>query len=156
MDKVDAENPFVKSYELHPRVKEACSDANGFIYVMDNEHLSSMNSSDSTEKINKLNENYKTELQILMNEVNPDLPLLVLSLKANDLASENFSMSDKKTLSCVDIVHIMELNKLKQDWLMRDCQIFQPKMKDIMFGFEWILNELDQRVLIKQQEILDD
>jgi len=131
-----------KAYEVQPRVKEACSSAHGFVYVIDNDHLSSLNGAESGEELIQLNENYKTELNVLMNEIGPDVPLLVLSLKTSSLKDMS-EPRDARSLSCVDIIHVLELNKLKQNWQVRSCQIFQPHMKDITLGFEWMLNELD-------------
>ena len=119
------------SYEINPQVREACSDADGFIYVIDN------NSKELTSQ--NTNNNYKTELNVLMKESKQDLPLLILSLKTDSEPTNN------KNLSCAQIVQFLELNKLDREWQIRDGLIFEPKMKGITLGFEWILNELDQK-----------
>ncbi len=145
------------TYELNPRVRDACSNAQGFIYVVDNENLYNQNTSTEHSAASKLNENYKQELNILMNEVSPSLPLLVLSLKATDLSAisqEELVNVNKKTLSCVEIIEILELNKLQQEWQLRNSQIFEPKMKDITLGFEWILNQMDQKFMSQQHSEL--
>lgn len=122
------------SYELNPQVKEACSNANGFIYVIDN------NNNNLTS-----NDNYRTELNILMKESNKNLPVLILSLKSDSI--NEVAISNKKTeLSCAQIVQFLELNKLNREWQIRNCQIFEQKMKGIVLGFEWLLNQLDQKL----------
>lgn len=145
---------------MNPRVKEACSNAHGFVYVIDNDHLSALNGSDVKDDMLQLNENYRTELNVLMNEIGADVPLLILSLKANSLknmtSDRRSGDAATKSLSCVDIIHVLELNKLKQNWQTRNCQIFQPRMKDITLGFEWILNELDLKCIDQQMESSTD
>lgn len=139
-----------KIYQLNPKVKEACSDAHGFVYVIDNDNLSSLNASSSKENIVILNENHKTELRMLMQETKNTKPLLILSLQVDDLTVSS-EEEQKKTMSCVDIIDILELGGLEHDWQLRNCQIFQPNMKDITLGFEWVLNELDQRFANQEQ-----
>ena len=129
-------------YELNPRVREACADAHGFVYVIDNNSLSM--------EFDKIGDNYRTELSILMREVDRKMPLLILSLNTNDLTQQG--SANKQRLSCVNIIELLELNRLEQEWQIRNCEIFQPKMKDIILGFEWILNELDQNNYLSQQQ----
>lgn len=155
-EKKDGISDGERSYELNPRVREACSNAHGFIYVIDNDNLSlNKNFGEIESKI----ENNRNELSILMKAVDNSLPLLVLSLKVNDLSDvsdKELCEINKKSLSCVDIINLLDLNKLKQDWQIRNCQIFQPKMKEIIFGFEWILNELDQKFLSQQDKDMNE
>jgi len=139
------------TYELNPRVREACSNAQGFIYVVDNENLFNQNATPEHSNSTKLNENYRQELNILMDQVSPSLPLLVLSLSTEE--GVNFN---KKTVSCVEIIEILKLNRLKQEWQLRNSQIFEPKMKDVTLGFEWILNKVDQKFMTSQQNELGE
>lgn len=153
------------SYELQPQVKEACLDASGFIYVIDNKHLASLAKENKNGcKSDALN-NYKLELDVLMKETNPDLPLLILSCSTNDQndlikQSTIDSLIDLKQvkrpeLSCIEIIKELEIHNLKRDWQIRNCEIFQHKMKDIILGFEWVLNELDQKYMLKQTETIN-
>ena len=130
------------TYEINPQVKEAISDADGFVYVIDNDLLSS--SSGESE----IYENYKTELNVLMQEAKKDLSVLILSCKTN--SNQEINKKSKDGLSCAKIVNLLQLYKLDRKWQMRNCQIFQEKMKDIVLGFEWILNELDQKFLMER------
>jgi hypothetical protein len=84
-----------------------------------------------------LTEAYKLELTTLMSETNKKLPLLILSCHTGDVDYES-------VLSCARIVQELELYKLEHDWQIRSCQIVEHKMKDIILGFEWIINELNQ------------
>lgn len=115
--------------QLNPQVKEACLDANAFIYVLDNK----------SDLVNSNRVNYMNELSILMNETRADVPVLILAL-STDTVSESVSMP------CAHMVRVLELDKLKQEWQLRKCHIFEPKMKTITHGFEWILNQLDQLI----------
>ncbi len=125
-------------YELNPQVRDVISDADGFVYVIDNnnDELSSTTSA----------LNYTTELKILMEEAKRDLPLLILSLKTDAPSGQKSNLKEtKKGLSCAQIVQILELNKLDREWQIRSGLIFEPMMKGITLGFEWILNELDHK-----------
>ena len=154
------------TYELQPQVKEACSDALGFVYVIDNKHLSNLRRSAKNSQNQNLIDNYRIELNVLMKEVNPSLPLLILSCNTNEASELNVRQStvdsfvndlDAKgnklnELSCVQIIQELELYKLNREWQIRNCELFQPKMKDIVLGFEWILNKLDQKYLSMRAE----
>jgi hypothetical protein len=142
-------------YELQPQVKEACSDADGFIYVIDNDHLGSISKehfknvgSDASASIKPI-DNYHIELNTLMKEANKNLPLLILSCGVSEQKSQH------SAFSCAQIVKELELNKTDREWQVRDCQIFQDKMKDITMGFEWLLNNLDQKYLMEQVELFE-
>lgn len=159
------ENNRIK-YELQPQVKEACSDAQGFIYVIDNKHLSNLQRSSKNNQNQNLIDNYRIELNVLMKEVDPSLPLLILSCNTNepnelnvnqstvDSFANNLNSNGKvlSDLSCVQIIQELELYKLNREWQIRNCEIFQHKMKDIVLGFEWLLNKLDQRYLSMRSE----
>ena len=159
------ENNRIK-YELQPQVKEACSDAQGFIYVIDNKHLSNLQRSSKNNQNQNLIDNYRIELNVLMKEVDPSLPLLILSCNTNepnelnvnqstvDSFANNLNSNGKVSsdLSCVQIIQELELYKLNREWQIRNCEIFQHKMKDIVLGFEWLLNKLDQRYLSMRSE----
>ena len=159
------ENNQIK-YELQPQVKEACSDAQGFIYVIDNKHLSNLQRSSKNNQNQNLIDNYRIELNVLMKEVDPNLPLLILSCNTNEPNELNFNQSTvdsfannlnsngkvSSDLSCVQIIQELELYKLNREWQIRNCEIFQHKMKDIVLGFEWLLNKLDQRYLSMRSE----
>jgi hypothetical protein len=159
------ENNQIK-YELQPQVKEACSDAQGFIYVIDNKHLSNLQRSFKNNQNQNLIDNYRIELNVLMKEVDPSLPLLILSCNTNepnelnvnqstvDSFANNLNSNGKVSsdLSCVQIIQELELYKLNREWQIRNCEIFQHKMKDIVLGFEWLLNKLDQRYLSMRSE----
>ncbi|CAF1099315.1 unnamed protein product [Brachionus calyciflorus] len=121
-------------YELQPQVKTACSDANGFVYIIDNIHLKSLIDRNDKEEI----ENYKYELSVLMREVKQKLPLLILSCSTNQ---DNKKMNG---ISCAQIVDALNLKDLDREWCIRDCEIFQDKLKDVALGFEWILNFINQ------------
>ena len=155
-------------YELHPQVRETCANASGFIYVVDTRHMASLEeimnesvkfgwtSPSSAGNIHNLNpiENYKLELNVLMKEVNPSLPLLILGCNADMQQPENLSRASASVmnggLSCVQIIEKLELFNLGQEWQIRNCNLFQHKLKEIVLGFEWILNKLDQNILIQQ------
>jgi hypothetical protein len=152
-------------YELQPQVKEACADASGFIYVIDNKHLSmfetnKMKNDKLSEAFNNLadpTENYIQELSVLMNEANREFPLLVLSCSANDQNTKmiNDQFNEKHNgLSCAQIVNKLKLYDLNCQWQIRNCQIFENKMKDIIIGFEWLLGKLDQKYLLEQAKNL--
>jgi hypothetical protein len=149
------------TYELQPQVREACADALGFIYVIDNKNLSKIKRTD----LNSYHiQNYKTELTVLMKQVNPNLPLLILSCNTNEEQNEKVStvdsfINDSKVksadLSCLDIIQELELHKLKNtEWQIRNCELFQHKMKDIVLGFEWMLNKLDQKYLTARSQFI--
>ncbi len=139
-------------FELSPQVREACSNCSGFIYVVDNKHLASLDQSSIKSQIPEPGnihnlspvDNYKLELNVLMKEVDPELPLLILGCYVNELEKKD------NDFSCVDIIEKLELFNLKQDWQIRNCDVFQPRLKDIMLGFEWMLGKLDQKYLLKQ------
>lgn len=133
------------AYEVQPQVKEACADGSGFIYVIDNQLLASLESDDA-QTTAKVIENYKLELFTLMKEANGELPLLILSCNTK-MPNEPRA---QPLLSCAQIVEMLELYKLEREWQIINCNIFQDKMKDIVMGFEWILNEIDQSFMIKQ------
>jgi hypothetical protein len=169
----DGEN-LNNEYELHPQVKETCANACGFIYVVDNKHLASLEAAMVAEtsvwampqpgNIHNLSpiDNYKLELNVLMKEVSADLPLLILGCNADmKQASDTTNMScmklttgegfgDGDGLSCVQIIEKLELFNLNQEWQIRNCNLFQHKLKEIVLGFEWILNKLDQKILLEQ------
>ncbi len=154
------------TYELQAQVKEACSDALGFIYVIDNKHLSNLVRASKNNQNQNLIDNYKIELNVLMKEVDPSLPLLILSCNTNEQSELNVNQSTvdsfannlklngkiSSELSCVQIIQELELYKLDREWQIRNCEIFQNKMKDIVLGFEWLLNKLDQRYLSVHSE----
>lgn len=129
------------SYELQPQVNDACSDATAFVYVIDNNLLSCLD--DNLDQL----ESYKLELNVLMRETRKDLPLLILSCNTNISGTTNECDPKIKGLSCAQIVEKLELYKLDREWQIRNCELFQHKMKDIVSGFEWILNKLDERYL---------
>jgi hypothetical protein len=71
---------------------------------------------------------------------------LILSLKTDAPSGQKSNLKEtKKGLSCAQIVQILELNKLDREWQIRSGLIFEPMMKGITLGFEWILNELDHK-----------
>ena len=142
---VDAQT---QEYEVLPQVRDACLDAAGFIYVIDNEYLANLDT-DSSE-CRKIIDNYKLELNILMQETNNQLPLLILSCNAKNLNKNTFN----KSMSCAQIIDKLELYNLKREWQIINCDIFQYQMKDIEMGFEWILNEIESGYLIKQFDYL--
>ena len=157
------------TYELQPQVRDACSDARGFIYVIDNKHLSNLHRATANTTSQNLIDNYKIELDVLMREVSPDLPLLILSCNTNEATElitkqttvDSFSSplgggksSKTADMSCLQIIQELELFKLNREWQIRNCELFQHKMKDIVLGFEWILNKLDQNYLNMRSEKL--
>jgi hypothetical protein len=171
-DGVNSNNEF----ELHPQVKETCANASGFIYVVDNKHLASLKAAvvSNTEipqvgNIHNLSpiDNYKLELNVLMKEVSADLPLLILGCNADmKQVSDTSNMSCMRLidggsfgagdgLSCVQIIEKLELFNLSQEWQIRNCNLFQHKLKDIVLGFEWILNKLDQKILLEQYKAIN-
>lgn len=157
LSKNDAETNQVM-YELQPQVKEACADASAFIYVIDNKHLSMFET--DNKKNNKLSqvstnlsdptENYILELSVLMKEANRELPLLVLSCSANDQNTNMINDQLNDSLSCAKIVNKLKLFDLNCQWQIRNCQIFENKMRDIIIGFEWLLGKLEQKYLIER------
>lgn len=150
------ENAQAQDYEVQPQVKDACLDASGFIYVIDNEYLANLDM-DSVESL-KVIENYKLELNTLMKETNSDLPLLILSCNAKNLnnsVSNSIQFTKTKSLSCAQIIEKLELYNLKREWQIINCDVFQYQMKDIVMGFEWILNEIENGYLIKQYDYLN-
>jgi hypothetical protein len=157
LSKNDAETNQVM-YELQPQVKEACADASAFIYVIDNKHLSMFET--DNKKNNKLSqvstnlsdptENYILELSVLMKEANRELPLLVLSCSANDQNTNMINDQLNDSLSCAKIVNKLKLFGLNCQWQIRNCQIFENKMRDIIIGFEWLLGKLEQKYLIER------
>lgn len=90
-------------------------------------------------------ENYKLELNTLMREMKSEQPLLVLSCCAKD--ENNPSARDRlcpaESLSCMQLVEVLQLYDLGREWLVIDCNVLQRLMKDIVLGFEWILNQLE-------------
>lgn len=139
-------------------------DAIGYIYVIDNEHLANldMTSEESARVIN----NYKLELNSLMRAVDNVYPLLILSCNARDVPVDTIGQNRQqrigrhmtdKSLSCAQIIELLELHKLKREWLIVDCHVLQHQMKDIVMGFEWILNEIEHDCLhIKENDRLVD
>ena len=103
--------------------------------MIDNEHIANLENLTGENKC-KLVENYKQELNAFMNQVNVSYPLLILSC--------NSRSDDSSRKSCADIVEILELDKLERQWLVIDCHVLQHQMKDIVMGFEWLLNEIEQ------------
>ena len=106
-----------------------------FVYVIDNENIANLDNLTGENKC-KLVENYKQELNAFMSQVNASYPLLILSC--------NSRSDDSSRKSCADIVEILELDKLERQWLVIDCHVLQHQMKDIVMGFEWLLNEIEQ------------
>lgn len=144
-DEIDTED-----YEICSQVKDACANAAGFIYVIDNNSLSE---TVNTANYNEIVNNYKTELFTLMKECNKKhLPLLILACSTeiqygNGQNNANNSINNKlgnSNMPCVDIIKLFSLYKLKHEWQIRNCKIFQNKMKDIVLGFDWLLNRLDE------------
>lgn len=154
LNKLIVTNPDSQQFELHPQVRQACADATGFVYIVDSKHLASIrhpvhvvDNPEFPEPGNVHNltplDNYKLELNVLMREMNPGLPLLVLSCNA-DMSNPATSQPDE--LTCIDVIQRLELTDLRQDWQIRSCNIFQPKLKDIVLGFEWMLDKLEQNI----------
>ena len=127
-------------YEINPQVKDACKNASGYIYVIDNIALREALENENHDEII---ENYRQEMFTLMRECNQKLlPLLILSCR-----TENINASVNKNqigLSCAKIIENFSLYKLQHEWQIRNCQIFQNKMRDIVLGFDWMLNKIDQ------------
>jgi hypothetical protein len=163
-------------YELHPQVKETCANASGFIYVVDNKHLASLEAamvSDGVPPAGNIHnlspiDNYKLELNVLMKEVSADLPLLILGCNADmkqasvssDLGCMKLTAGGSRFvegdgLSCTQIIEKLDLFDLTQEWQIRNCNLFQHKLKDIVLGFEWILNKLDQKILLEKYNALN-
>jgi hypothetical protein len=120
--------------------------------VIDNDHLASISKehsknaqSDPSDSIKPIDD-YHIELNTLMKEANKNLPLLILSCGVSEHKSQ------QSAFSCAQIVKELALNKTDREWQVRDCQIFQDKMRDITMGFEWLLNNLDQKYLMEQVE----
>lgn len=134
-------------YELQPQVKEACADATAFVYIIDNKHLKHLIDTNDMKEI----DNYRFELNVLMKEVNKNLPLLILSCNTNQ-ANDKLS----KGMSCVNIVDCLDIMSLDREWSIRDCEIFQDKLKDVVLGFEWILNNVNNKNLMDRIKNMDD
>ncbi|RNA32110.1 F-box only 4 isoform X1 [Brachionus plicatilis] len=137
---VATQNENDQVYELQPRVREACSDAVGFVYIIDSMHLKKLIEDNDVKEI----ENYRFELKVLMKEMDKNLPLLILSCNTN---KDTESMSP---ISCAKIIEYLDIANLDREWCIRDCQIFQDKLKDAVLGFEWILSSVNNKSLINR------
>jgi hypothetical protein len=141
-------------YEINPQVKDACRDASGYIYVIDNIALNEVleNENNNSDVV----ENYRQELFTLMRQCNDRLlPLLILSCRTEKINSSDDTVMNNKQfydygLSSAKIVDTFSLFKLKHEWQIRNCQIFQDKMKDIVLGFDWILNKVEEINSLKE------
>ena len=129
-------------YEINPQVKDACTNAKGYIYVIDNVALHEIV---KNENLNEILENYKQELLTLMRECNDKLlPFLILSCSTENMNKDvNPIKTHNNGLSCAKIIETFSLYKLKHEWQIRNCQIFENKMKDIILGFDWLLNKIE-------------
>jgi hypothetical protein len=72
------------------------------------------------------------------------LPFLILSCHTANINEINNKVKKSEGVSCAKIVETFSLYKLRHEWQIRDCQIFENKMKDIVLGFDWMLNKIDQ------------
>lgn len=124
-------------YELQPQVRDACSDADGFIYIIDSMHLKKLIDENDIKEI----ENYKFELNVLMREMDSRVPLLILA------CSTNQDNQLKSPISCAEILECLDIVNLDREWCIRDCYIFKDKLKDAVFGFEWILSSVNNNSL---------
>lgn len=118
-------------------------DASGFIYVIDNEHLAGLDM--TCEESIRVIENYKLELNSLMKEMSKEYPLLILSCNSRDTSREI------QSLSCSKIIELLRPYELDREWLVIDCNVLQHQMTEIVSGFEWILNEIDEASFSKSQ-----
>ena len=132
-------------YELEPKVKDACTNASGFVYVVDNNELSKRLDNGT---------NYQLELSVFMREVNPDVPLLVLACTTSTSQSAAAAAAPESSpppLSCYDLIDELKLDKLKCEWLVRKCSIESNRMKDVTTSFEWLLTKLNYKNLLAQR-----
>lgn len=137
-------------FKIQPSVKKECSDAFGFVYLFNNEHLASL---DMTCVENKLivEEFYNVELHLLMKEVSKKHPLLVLSCNSNQKQNNVFesSVNEKRpssqSISCFQIVKLLRLNELDRDCLVVDCNVERDQMHEIGQGLDWILHKTESR-----------
>ena len=144
-------------YELQDQVKDAISDADGFVYVVDTHHRAleldkkekcCAADAAATAQEMGLIDNYKLELEVMTRETSKELPVLLLACHCD----EGPSVKKSGRVSCAKIVQELEMQRLRQRWQIRSCDISNKKMRDLTLGFEWILNHLEQRDLIKQAE----
>lgn len=120
-------------YEVQPQVRDACVDAFGYVYIIDSFHFKKLIEENDVKEI----DNYKFELNVLMKELDKRLPLLILSCYTNE---NDEGMSP---MPCAKIVEYLDITKLDREWCIKDCHIFKDKLKDATFGFQWILNYIN-------------
>jgi hypothetical protein len=123
-----------ESYEVNDRVKEACLNTTGFVYVIDNTLLTDCMTHQPTAESTQLLKNYKHELVTLMRASDYSIPILLL------LCSKD---NDSSSLSCSQVVDLFKLHELDHEWQIRKCNVFESKMNDIVLGFDWLLNKID-------------
>ena len=149
-----ADGQAVVQYELQDQVKDAISDADGFIYVVDTHHLAleiekkekTLPSQTDHQEMGLI-DNYKLELEVMTRETSRELPVLLLACHC-----EETNKKSAARVSCAKIVQELEMQRMRQRWQIRSCDISNKKMRDLTLGFEWILNHLEQKDLIKQAD----